>query len=87
VPDDAVFTDCDRDSMGWARSAPGRSGSTAPPVLDPYRYNQGPGQIDEVWILDVDGVVTVLDWAYYAGTPAEDVAELRAIVESATFGQ
>ena len=51
----------------------------------PYRYHQGPGQIDEVWILDVGGVLTVIDTAYYAGTPVEHVEEMRAIVESTTF--
>jgi hypothetical protein len=76
VPDDAVFSQCDEGYFGsW--------GGPAEPT--PYRYHQGPGQIDEVWILDVDGVLTVIDTAYYAGTPVELVEEVRAIVESATF--
>lgn len=80
VPDDAVFSDCDQGDFGsWTVSIDGAPG------LDPYRYHQGPGQIDEVWIVDVAGVVTVIDWGYYAQTPADDVAEMRAIVESATF--
>ncbi len=33
----------------------------------------------------MDGVLTVIDTAYYAGTPVEHVEEMRAIVESATF--
>lgn len=79
VPDDAVFNECDGDTFGsWA-------GGGDPVSAGPSRSHQGPGQIDEVWILDVNGVVTVLDWAYYEGTPAEVVTELRAIVESATF--
>lgn len=79
VPDDAVFSECDGDTFGsWAGGGDPVSGG-------PSRSHQGPGQIDEVWILDVNGVVTVLDWAYYEGTPAEVVAELRALVESATF--
>jgi hypothetical protein len=38
-----------------------------------------------VWILDVGGVLTVIDTTYYAGTPVEHVEELRAIVKSTTF--
>jgi hypothetical protein len=77
VPDDADFSACDQGYFGsW--------GVASEPT--PARYHQGPGQIDEVWALDVDGVLTVIDTTYYAGTPAEHVAEIRAIVESATFG-
>ncbi len=81
VPDDAVFSDCDRSTFGsWTIS------TADGPGLDPYRYAQGPGQIDEIWALDVDGVLTVIDWSHYADTPAEDLAELQAIAESITFG-
>jgi len=81
VPDDAAFsagqfTDCDQGKFG---------GWTTPGFVAPERYYQGPGQISEVWILDVGGVLTVIDTGYYAGTPAEDIEELRAIVESLTF--
>jgi hypothetical protein len=81
VPDDAAhaggkFSDCDQGIFGsWAW------GTDA----TPSRYAQGPGQIDEVWILDVNGVPVVIDAAYYAGTPADVVDEMRAIVESTTF--
>jgi len=77
VPDDAVFSDCDRGTFG--------SWGIPSADLSPFRYHQDPGQIDVVWILDVDGVLTVIDWAHYAGTPTEHVDELRAIVESITF--
>lgn len=77
VPDDAVFSSCDLGYFGsWG-------------IVDdatPSRYHQDPGQIDELWILDVDGELVVLDAAYYAGTPQAVVDELRAIVESMTFG-
>ena len=76
VPDDAVFSQCDEGLFGsW--------GTTVEPT--PARYHQGPGQIDELWILDVDGVLTVIDTAYFPGTPVEDVQELRTIVRSAVF--
>ena len=77
VPDDAVFSDCDQGLFGsWG--VPGDD-------VTPFRYHQDPGQIDEVWIVDVNGELAVIDWAHYAGTPAEHVEELRAIVDSITF--
>jgi hypothetical protein len=77
VPDDAVFSECDRGIFGsW-----GVSGSD----ISPFRYHQGPGQIDVVWALDLDGVLAVIDWSYYEGTPPEVGDELRAIVDSIRF--
>lgn len=49
------------------------------------RNAQGAGQVDELWILDVDGAVVILDATYSPATPAELVDELRALAESATF--
>lgn len=54
---------------------------------DPARWSQGPGQIEEVWAMDVDGQVVVLDGLYYAETPQDVVDELRAILASATFDE
>lgn len=77
VPDDAEFAECDDATFGsW-----GVPGSDP----DPYRYHQDPGQIDTLYILDVDGTLTVIDTAYYAGTPQSVIDELEAIVESAVF--
>ena len=78
VPDDAVFGDCDQGQFCTL---------TEDTVAICHRYSQDPGQIDELWILDVDGVPMVFDAAYYEGTPAEHVEEMRAIIESATFGE
>jgi len=76
VPDDAVFGRCDQGYFGsWVDGL----------EPTPSRYHQGPGQIDELWILDVNGVLTVIDTTYYVGTPVEDVEEMRAIVRSASF--
>jgi hypothetical protein len=86
VPEDAVyadegeFTECDEGFFATF----GESGGTTPD--DVSRYHQGPGQVDEVWILDVNGLLVVIDWSYYAGTPQADIDEERAIVESTTFG-
>jgi hypothetical protein len=49
------------------------------------RNAQGPGQIDELWIVDVDGVIVILDATYGPAAPADLVDEMRAMVESATF--
>jgi hypothetical protein len=49
------------------------------------RNAQGAGQIDELWILDVDGSIVILDATYSPATPAELVDELRTLAESATF--
>jgi hypothetical protein len=77
VPDDAVFATCDSGTFGsWG--VPGDDAS-------PFRYHQDPGQIDTVYILDVDGTLAVIDTAYYAGTPQTVVDELEAIVESVSF--
>ena len=53
---------------------------------DPSRTHQGPGQIDELWILNVNGAVTILDAMYRPDTPAALIDEMRAIAESADFG-
>ena len=77
VPEDAVFGECDRGTFGsWG--VPG-------PDVAPHRYHQDPGQIDEIWIVDVNGELAIIDWAYYAETPAEHVEELRSIVDSISF--
>jgi hypothetical protein len=49
------------------------------------RYHQGPGQIDELWILDVGGATVIIDAMYRADTPADVVEEMRTIARSATF--
>lgn len=79
VPENADLTDCD----------PGFSGSWScgGDDLVPCSYHSGPGEIDTVYVLDLDGVIMAWQTKYYAGTPAEDVAELEAIVQSASFGE
>lgn len=74
VPDDAAFGDCERNEFR----------SYVAGVDDP-RYHQDPGQIDEVTAVDVNGEIVIIDIAYYAGTPAEHVAEMRSIVDSLVF--
>jgi hypothetical protein len=75
VPEDADFDACDE----------GQFASFATPTEEAARYHQAPGQIDNLWILDVDGHLVIIDWAHYDATPQAVVDELRAIVESITF--
>ncbi len=72
VPTDANFADCDsRQFRSWGPGA--------------NRYHQGPGQIDQVWVVDVDGTLVTIDAAWYEGTPADVRAELDAILDSFRF--
>jgi len=52
---------------------------------NPARWSQEPGQIEEVWAVDVDGVIAVLIGLYYPETPQKDVDEVRALLGSMTF--
>lgn len=53
---------------------------------NPARWSQGPGQIEEVWAVDVGGAIAVLIGNYYEDTPQGAVDEVRAILGSMTFG-
>ena len=57
--------------------------SYGPRQRDPWcGTHQGPGQIDELWILDVDGSIVILDAAYqpgHAGRPRRRAAAPRRI--------
>jgi len=49
------------------------------------RYHQGPGQIDRVWILDVEGTRLVIDAFYMPYATAEERQQLTEVVESIRF--
>jgi hypothetical protein len=70
------FTDCDEDTF-FFYGIEGETGGA--------RNAQGAGQVDELWILDVNGQIVILDATYSPATPADLVEELRALAESATF--
>lgn len=74
VPDDAAFGDCDNGEF-----------RTFVEGQDHARTHQDPGQIDKLWVLDVDGELVVIDIGYYAGTPQSVVDELESMVSSMTF--
>ena len=86
VPDDVAyangeFTNCDQEGGGR------HAFCTAGTATDCYMWNaQAPGAIDELWIVDLDDRILLMDGAYYAQTPAEHVDELQAILGSLSFG-
>lgn len=51
----------------------------------PWLSDQSPGQINQSWILDVEGSFVIITGWYWSDTPDELVEEVQAIVESATF--
>jgi hypothetical protein len=71
-----AFADCDLDTFATY----GEFG-----LSEPNRFQQGPGQIDELWILDVDGAFAIIDAMYRPDTPTALVEEMRAVAESASF--
>ena len=49
------------------------------------RYEQVPGQVDRLWVLDVHGQRLIVDATYSPDTPQADRAELTQVVESLRF--
>ena len=78
VPDDWSPTSNDCDQQNFA--------SYAVDGGDPSRYHQGANQIDELWILDVDGQIAIIDVMYRPDTAAEVIDEMRSMAASVTFG-
>lgn len=74
APREEVFGDCDESLYNFYGTE-----------QEPMRNAQGAGQVDELWILDVEGSIVILDAVYSPATPADLVDELRAMAESATF--
>jgi hypothetical protein len=76
VPNDVVLSECDEGAFSTL-SAAGE---------DMGLFAQGAGEIDEFWIVDVDGRIALLEGGYYADTPQDSIDQLHAILGSATFG-
>jgi hypothetical protein len=49
------------------------------------RYQQGPGQVDRLWILDIQGHRLVIDATYMPATSELDQVALRTVVDSIAF--
>jgi hypothetical protein len=67
------FTDCDQGTV-----CSGSADVEAGCMHTLYR----PGQISEMWIVEVDDQILFMEAAYYPETPAEHVEELKAILRS-----
>lgn len=80
--DNAVFPDCDEGKFGTLTT-----GVDGVPLSGPERHAQGAGQIDEFWVVDVNGVPMLLVLIYWPDTPQGVIDDLHAMAESATFGQ
>jgi hypothetical protein len=81
VPSDVDFADCDFGSYCLFLDP----GIDAPLVDACARPLQGPGQVEELWIVEVDGNLVVIDAASWEETPAELVDEQHAMIDSITF--
>ena len=66
VPTDVDFADCDNEQFYGW----------------PGRYYQGHGQIDRLWILDVEGERLVVLASFFPEGSTEDLAELQQVIDS-----
>lgn len=74
---DVPFPDCvDGLLKSWVAPI-----DTAEPGDAFYGYT-GPGYVEEIWLLDVDGTRLMIAAERSLGSPSEDVAEQQAILES-----
>ena len=78
VPADMDFTECDMDGPdhyfeSWAGFVNGD------------RYQQGAGQVDQLWILDVDGRRLVIDAFDMPSATDAERRELRDVIASIRF--
>jgi hypothetical protein len=76
APREEEFADCDQNTFGTFG---------VEPDTELVWSAQGPGQVDELYILDVDGSIVILGAVYGPAAPTDLVAELRALAESVTF--
>ena len=75
VPTDIHFDRCDE---GYFESWTANGWSSD-------RYQQRPGQVDRIWILDVHGQRLVIDAFYLPQATKRDHAELQRVVDSIRF--
>lgn len=74
IADDVVIDDCDEQAFNTYIWTDGTA-----------RYHQGPGQIEEFWILDVDGKRLLINAASFPGTDPDHLAERDAIMDTLTI--
>ncbi len=76
VPEDVTLDECDRGRYCTLTQ-------DDPEVC--HRWQQFNGQFDEVWVVEVEGVVAVIAAMWGSETSVEEMAQLRAILHSMTF--
>jgi hypothetical protein len=74
VPEDLDISRCDNGEFHPWRSPQGD------------RYQQGPGQVDQLFITDVNGTRLVIDVSYFPGTSAKDREQVLEMFRSVEFG-
>ena len=75
--DDRRFTRCAEGTLkSWVAAVDTEPGDAF------YGYNGEPGRTEEFWILDVDGTRLMIEANWSPASPREDVAEMRAILDS-----
>lgn len=76
-----VSAECPSVNMnGWMET--GATPVAAGSVGEASRYYIAEGQVEEIWILDVDGDRQVVNASHAPGTSADDLAELQEVVDS-----
>ena len=82
VPDDMDYDESKTSSDGFVDCDLGQFMTSNNPAGNNVRVQQGPGQRDDVYILDVNGTRVELDVAYYPDLPQADLDEIESIVQS-----
>jgi hypothetical protein len=85
VPSDVSFADCDMDPSDGVRYFDSWTGASLTDSGTTDRYQQEPGQVDRLWIIDVQGRRLVVDAAYWSGATDQDRANLQRVVDSIAF--
>lgn len=76
VPDDINFADCDAGQFTtWTDDGTDFS----------QRFQQAPGQLTDIYIIDVEGTRVIIDVGHYPSTPEADLADIQTILEGMTF--
>jgi hypothetical protein len=75
IPSVLDFSQCDADQLVLWESADGS-----------VRYGLGPGEIDRLWVVDVQGALVVVDAALPLLASPSDTAELQAVIDSVRIG-
>ena len=87
IPNDIVFADCDKDPSDGQNYFESWTGNVLwnAPYATTDRHEQGPGQVDRLWILDVESRRLVIDASYLPGATAQDKADVQQVVDTIRF--